>query len=254
MNTRLRFQIASDLHIEYRNDEIPDPLTYITPSAPILVLAGDIGSLYKIDQLKGFLNLLCPHFDTVLYIPGNHEFYTTQNYEPLSMNKLLNRLYEIEREINNLYILNQSSVIIDGICITGCTLWSKPDLPIPKYIVRIYGMNTEIYTKKHENDLRYINKMIEHCSSNNLKLVVITHYCPTYEVIDSNKMKDRYVSLYVSKLDNLLDKQKIDTWCCGHIHRNFDIISSKGTRVVGNQSGKPKDKITDYRKDCVIEV
>ena len=254
MNSNLKLQIVSDLHIEFRNDDIPNPLKYITPTAPVLVLAGDIGSLYKINQLNGFLKLLCPHFDIVVYVPGNHEFYTTQNYEPLSMSKLMNRLYEIEREIPNLYILNQASIIVGDVCITGCTLWSNPDLPIPKFIVRIYGMNTEIYTKKFENDVKYINKMVDHCSQNNLKLVVITHYCPTYDVIDEYKMKDRYVSLYVSKLDHMLDKQKIDTWVCGHIHRNFDVIAKGGTRIIGNQSGKPKDRITDYKKDCVIEV
>ena len=40
-------QIASDLHIEFKNDDVPDPLNYITPTANILILAGDIGSLYK---------------------------------------------------------------------------------------------------------------------------------------------------------------------------------------------------------------
>jgi predicted phosphodiesterase len=56
------FQIVSDLHIEYKNNEIPDPLTLITPTSEILILAGDIGSLYKIKQLQGFLEKLCIHF------------------------------------------------------------------------------------------------------------------------------------------------------------------------------------------------
>ena len=30
----------------------------------------------------------------------------TQNYEPLSMAKLLNKIYDIEKDIENLYILN----------------------------------------------------------------------------------------------------------------------------------------------------
>jgi hypothetical protein len=170
------------------------------------------------------------------------------------MSKLMNRLYEIEREIPNLYILNQSSVVIGDICITGCTLWSRPLLPVPKFIVRIFGMNTEIYTKKFENDLKYINKMIDHCKSKNLKLVVVTHYCPSYEVITEYKKRDRYVSLYVSELDDILDKQNINTWCCGHIHSNLDKITKNGVRLVGNQFGKPRDKIEDYKKDFVIEI
>jgi predicted phosphohydrolase len=247
-------QIASDLHIEFKNDDIPDPLNYLTPSADILILAGDIGSLYKIEQLKGFLKRLCPLFQTVIYVPGNHEYYTVQNYEHLSMNKLLHRLYEIENDIKNLFILNQTSVVINDVCITGCTLWSKPMVNIPKFIVRIYGMNTEIYEKKFSNDVNYINKMIEYCDKNKLKLVVATHYCPTYEVINEDKMKDRFVSLYVSNLDHLLTKEKIHTWICGHIHSNFDIVSKNGTRIVGNQLGKPRDKITDYSKELVLQI
>lgn len=247
-------QIASDLHIEFKNDDVPDPLNYITPTANILILAGDIGSLYKIEQLKEFLERLCPLFDTVIYVPGNHEYYTVQNYEHLSMNKLLNRLYDIEKDIKNLYVLNQSSVVIGDICITGCTLWSKPLVNIPKFIVRIYGINTEIYEKKFSNDVNYIKKMIDYCDKNKLKLVVATHYCPTYDVINDEKMKDRFVSLYVSDLDYLLSKEKIHTWICGHIHSNFDIISKNGTRVIGNQSGKPRDRITDYSKELVLEI
>ena len=96
--------------------------------------------------------------------------------------------------------------------------------------------------------------MIDHCKKANLKLVVVTHYCPSYEVVNEYKKKDRYVSLYVSELDNILDKSMVDTWCCGHIHSNFDKITKGGTRLVGNQSGKPKDKICDYKRDLVITI
>lgn len=61
-----KFQIVSDLHIEYKNTDVPDPLSLITPSAEILILAGDIGSFYQYDQLKKFLSKLCPHFKIVI--------------------------------------------------------------------------------------------------------------------------------------------------------------------------------------------
>lgn len=251
----LNLQIASDLHIEYKNDEIPEPLNYIIPKADILVLAGDIGSFYKIDQLKGFLEKLCKLFKSVIYVPGNQEYYMTKNDNNfLPMHVLLDRLYAIEQNINNLIILNQSSIIINDICITGCTLWSKPDIPIPKFIVRIHGMNDNIYLKKHNSDLNYIKKISDYCSKNNLKLIVITHYCPTYKVLDEFKLKDKFISLYTSNLDYLLNSNHIHTWICGHIHKNFDFISDKGTRVVGNQLGKSKDNITDYSKEFVIKI
>jgi UDP-2,3-diacylglucosamine pyrophosphatase LpxH len=265
----LSFQIVSDLHIEYKNKTIPNPLHYIKPVSQILVLAGDIGSLYKFDQLKGFLKKLCVHFEYVLYVPGNHEFYMQHDCEesvPLSMEVLLNRLLMIENDIENLYILNRRSIVLNDVCITGCTLWSKAEVKVPKFIVRIHGMTTEIYNKKHANDLKYINKMIEHCQQNNLKLIVITHHCPSFNIMDNTHMmlkdygkenikkRDRYVSLYFSKLDNLLHKDKVHTWICGHIHQNFDYFTKGGTRLVGNQYGKPRDNIDDYSKEFVVKI
>jgi predicted phosphodiesterase len=250
----LNLQIASDLHIEYKNNDIPDPLDYITPQAEILVLAGDIGSLYKINQLEGFLKKVCEYFKTVIYVPGNQEFYIVPEIEPVSMNQLTIRLYEIENNIENLYILNQSSLIIDDICITGCTLWSDLKIKIPKFIVRIHGIHNIIYEKKFENDVKYIKKMINYSQANNLKFVAITHYCPTYKVLKDSNKRDKYVSLYTSELDYLLTNDQVHTWICGHIHKNFDFNTENGTRIVGNQLGKPKDNIKDYSKNFIVKI
>ena len=193
----LSLQIVSDLHIEYKNNSIPNPLDYVKPISKILVLAGDIGSLYKFEQLRGFLKKLCVHFEYVLYIPGNHEFYMQHDYDnnnPVSMEVLLGRLLSIEHEIENLYILNR---IMD---------------------------NT--YKMLYSNDFGKENI----------------------------KKRDRYVSLYFSKLDNLLIKEKVHTWICGHIHQNFDYISKGGTRLIGNQYGKPRDNIDDYSKEFVVKI
>ena len=250
----MKFQIASDLHIEFKNDQVPDPLTLITPVEDILILSGDIGNLYKIEQLQSFLTKLCSYFHIVLYVPGNSEYYKVLGYKPESMSTLFGKLLNIEKSIHNLYILNNSSVRFDDICIIGTTLWSKPLVNIPKFIVRIEGMTTNLYKQKHYNDLQYINHMITYCKQHNLKLFVVTHYCPTYSVITNRKKNDKYISLYASHLDYLLDKDKIHTWLCGHIHINFDLITSKGTHLIGNQLGKPKDKIINYKKDCFVEI
>ena len=251
VNTEKTFQIASDLHIEYNNDDVPDPLDYITPSADYLILAGDIGSFYKLNQLKGFLEKLCTHFKLVLYIPGNQEYYYVKDQRRIHKDALLHAMYEFVT-INNLYILNRDSVIIDGICISGCTLWTKPEIEIPKYIVKIPGINKEIYEKMHTEDLNYIKKVINYCQSNSLKLLVVTHHCPTFKV--GYRKIDKISSLYMSHLDELLCSTKVNTWVCGHIHQNFDFMSENGTRVVGNQYGKPRDNIKDYSKSFTITL
>ena len=248
------FQIVSDLHIEYKTNNNHNPLDYIKPVSDVLILAGDIGSLYKMDQLTFFLEKLCPHFQIVLYIPGNHEYYVVPDTPSERMNVLVNRLYEIETTINNLYILNKSSVRIGNICIAGCTLWSNPETIIPKFIVRIHEITTKIYKEKHQSDLRYINKMIDYCDENNLKLVVVTHYPPTYDVLNGAKKRKKFISLYASHLDELLTSKKVHTWICGHIHKNFDYITKNGTHLVSNQKGKPHDKITDFSNNFTISM
>lgn len=250
----ITLQIVSDLHIEFKNDDVPDPLIYITPSSDVLVLAGDIGSLYKTTQLSGFLKKLCPHFHTVLYIPGNHEYYTVQNCELRTMSQLIYRLHSMAKDIPNLYILDRSSVKIGDICIAGCTLWSKPYIEVPNYIVRIHEMSTEMYQNKHENDLKYINHMIKYCRDKKYKLVVVTHYPPTYKVLEGSKKRTRIQSLYATNLEELLQHELVNTWICGHTHKNFDLISKEGTRVISNQKGKPKDKVNDYFSDFIITI
>lgn len=248
-------QIVSDLHIEYKNDEVPNPLDLITPSADILVLAGDIGSLYKLDQLKQFLEELCKHFEVVLYTPGNHEYYSEQGYDPVNLCDLNERLKQIEKSIDKLYILNRSSVKLDNdekICITGVTLWSKPLVPIPKYLVRINNITTHLYQNMYEEDRKYLEKMIRWCEDNDYKLIVVTHYCPTYKVLEGSKKHKKFFSLYATDLNELLDKRMVHTWICGHVHKNFDFKTEGGTRVVSNQKGKPKDHIKDYHKDFTI--
>ena len=246
-------QIASDLHIECYDGEI-NPLDFITPTADILILAGDIGSLYKLKQLTRFVSIICGYFQVVIYIPGNHEYYTVENYTPLTFSVLENRMIQLGTDIANLHILNRNSIRINNLCILGCTLWSRPTCLVPNYIVRIPDWCTDTYLEQHEKDLLYITQMIEHCKERHYKLLVITHHTPTYKVLEGTTKRKKYLSLYSSDLDHLLDKEMVTTWICGHIHKNFDFITDKGCRIVSNQRGKSKDKITDYSKKFIINI
>ena len=249
----VHIQIISDLHIEQLIDDFIDPLNFFTPNADLLIMAGDIGSIYRYNQLYHFLEKVANMFTYVLYVPGNWEYYMLPNYTPLTINELNNRLNSLS-VIKNLYILNTSSIIIDNVCFVGCTLWSDLKISLPHYIVKIFKMNTSFYSYKHSKDKNFITDMTNYCKENNIKMVVITHHCPSYETLQKWKKKDKFTSLYASNLDYMLDKNLIDTWICGHVHINFDFYSEKGTRVISNQRGKPKDKITDYNKNLTIQV
>jgi predicted phosphohydrolase len=249
----MSFQIVSDLHIEHKNSEIPDPLDYITPTAEILILAGDIGSLYKRYQLEGFLRLLCPLFKIVIYVPGNHEYYTNSFMDKLTFYQLNDILNDIEKNIANMYVLNRKSIIINNILLAGCTLWSNPTINIPKFIVKIHEMNTSFYKDLHVRDLKYIENIISYSKKNNLKLLLVTHHCPTFSVVPKRK-NEKYKSLYATDLEYLLVKSNINTWICGHVHSNFDFITKGGTRLIGNQKGKCHEKVENYSKTFTINL
>jgi len=108
-----------------------------------------------------------------------------------------------------------------------------------------------VYNELYRRDLRYINGMVKYCKKESLKLIIVTHHCPSYTVI---KKRKRFTSLYASNLDILLDSDGIHTWICGHNHCNFDFITDNGTRLVSNQRGKPKDNIKDFSLRKLIIV
>lgn len=249
-----KVQIVSDLHIEFNDNEDPNPLEYITPSSEILILAGDIGSLYKFNQLLVFLQKLSKLFEVILYVPGNHEWYCIPDHDPLTLPTLENRLNKISERIKNLHILNRSSVRINNVCIAGATLWSNPECPVPPFIVRINGMKTKEYKEQHLTDLNYIKEMIRYCDKNKLKLIIVTHHPPTKKVLTIAKKRKKFDSLYATDLEYLLDRNNVHTWICGHVHKNFDFLSSKGCRIVGNQKGKPKDNIKNFSKKFLIDI
>jgi predicted phosphohydrolase len=246
------FQIASDLHIETFNEV--DPLTLIQPTADILILAGDIGRVNKHVQLKGFLTKVCKEFKEVLYVLGNHEYYRTPGYQTLNMSEVIRRLTELEIAIPNLHILNRSSVVIDDVCIAGCTLWTEPKCDVPQFIVKIDGMNRDTYTRMHRQDLSYIRQMIGYSKRVNKKLLVVTHHPPTSIRDGPGNNNDRFVSLYENDLDYLLDSDNIHTWVFGHVHLNRDYITPGGTRLVSNQRGKSRDCVASYDPKFVINV
>lgn len=252
----LRLQLVSDLHIEYNNDSVDvDPVEYITPSADVLVLAGDIGSLYKIEQLSNFVSRAAALFKHTIYVFGNHEYYLPPkgDYTHVPFHELTKRGLELEKQIPNLTVLNRSSVQFGRVCVVGATMWSDLKCELPKFIVQIKDMSTSRYKELHHGDVAYINKMTKYCKQRGLKMVCVTHHPPSYKVTEKSTKRARFISLYASDLDYLLIKESIDTWICGHVHTNFDMVADGGTRLIGNQRGKPKDNICDYKKNLVLE-
>ena len=103
----MKIQIASDLHLEGRKGYMPERAAFDpVPSRDVLVLAGDIGTHLLAQEFV--LRVL--EISPVIYVPGNHEYYTRR---PRS---------EVDRDWTtlaasepDLHYLIAEGVIIDGV-------------------------------------------------------------------------------------------------------------------------------------------
>eukprot|EP00462_Mataza_sp_D1_P001513 CAMPEP_0175095284 /NCGR_PEP_ID=MMETSP0086_2-20121207/4064_1 /TAXON_ID=136419 /ORGANISM="Unknown Unknown, Strain D1" /LENGTH=324 /DNA_ID=CAMNT_0016368503 /DNA_START=56 /DNA_END=1027 /DNA_ORIENTATION=- len=143
--TKLRIQIASDLHLEmfgswkavtrkikgHKNFQRSAGPPLITPSAPILALLGDIGCpATDMESYKNFLNEMADRFEHVIVLAGNHEFYQThwrQSAAPLTCSEIKQVIQCLCDKRPNLHFLDRKSIVLNGIRICGATLWSDID-------------------------------------------------------------------------------------------------------------------------------
>ena len=195
---------------------------------------------------------ICLHFKAVLYVAGNHEYYIQKSStERLLMDDLSARLHSLA-DIKGLYILDRNSATIGDVCFVGCTLWSKPYMCIPRYIIRVHGISEALYETLHRNDLTYIQSMINYCRHAKLRMVVITHHSPSFKTIENCKTRSKRPSLYATDLHTHI-RHPIEMWCHGHTHNNTDIVVN-GIPIISNQRGKTSEKIASYRKNRVISI
>ena len=247
----MRIQLVSDLHIEKNIKNDINGLNYIKfyTNLDLLILCGDIGSLYKFNQLISFFKSISIYCKHILYIPGNNEYYTIKNITQLKLYELKRKLFSLQNVINNLTILDNSSVIIDKYIFIGSTLWSNITYnELPRYF-RIHGFNKELYNKKNKICITYIKKMIIYSNKNDKIPIILTHYPPIKKCFNSIH---NYSEMYYNNLDYLLNNNKL-IWCFGHSDFNMDIMINK-SRLISNQHGKDNEVTQNYDYQKNIEI
>lgn len=245
----MEFQIISDLHLDqlkypYRLSTIEK---MIYPKSPILVLAGDICHIEKIENHTVFFDYISESFEYVIYIPGNHEFYGKEKgIEQLE--KIIDSFFT--QRYKNIYYLNNRSIIIENVIFTGSCLWCNPIVQDPPPWFRA-NLTKEELGEMYEKSVSYLEKVSS--LKNGKKHVIITHYPPIhtknyymnmnkdiendilYLFENSSKYK-KYEEYYQNK--DITLQYSPDLWIFGHTHMNFDKYIGE-TRYLSNQK---KDK------------
>lgn len=252
------FQIASDIHIEKlnvgENPPLPVITDFITPSAPNLILAGDIGSIYHKRELTHFLRSCRENFESVIFVPGNNEYYLRAGYAIKPMEELDKDLQDICSE-TGVYLLNNAFIETENLIIFGSTWWSHiPDVLNMNVNIGSRKMNSDDFNHLHTVCRCALNTLLEK-NSTGKKVLVVSHYCPTkLGTMNNHHKKDDFINLvpyYFSSSEKYLKKNLVDTWIFGHTHvfRDF-LFNGDQTRIISNAD--PRKKF--FHRDFVISL
>ena len=237
-------QLASDLHLEKgKNFNGSD---FIKPSSDVLVLAGDIVSMYKFEDAKRFFSSISLYFKLIIYVAGNHEFYTVPGIKELSFETLNKRLKSLEQIFDNVYVLNEELLQVDNYLFIGAPLWSYSRKNLPEY-VSIHGVDTHKYNDMNRKQKAFVKESIFQAKQQELKPIVVTHYSPSKLCMTPRKLKYIHSDLYYNNMDYLFRHDLV--WIYGHTGVNKH-IQVNDTVLVSNQMEHNKN----YKKDFVIEI
>lgn len=228
----------SDLHLEFGYNFRPPK----DSDADLMILAGDI---ITFSNLKPLGWMLREWHKPVLYVAGNHEYYTAR---PMDAGIYACREWLAARH-PNVAFLQDKGITIDGVHFFGGTMWTYfngMDRAAMEYAEQ--GMNdySQIMLPNGQF-LRASDTVAFHMSfvenlkrwfENGLtgKRVVITHHAPLINP-HSKHSSSLYMPAYNS-LDMLpiIEKYQPELWVYGHTHECDNQMIGK-TRIISNQHG-----------------
>lgn len=212
-------------------------------SETTLILAGDI-DVSKF--VKYSLESYSQRFKYVIYVAGNHDYWNE------NLNKHIPKLKEMINYfgVDNVHILEKSSITLDGVTFVGGTLWTDFGKQNPLAMMdasNIMADYRKIRFGPQYKKLRPSHLLSEHiectqailkvAEQNPEKLVVVTHHAPSYMSMDPMFSHSTISNMYYySELTELLEHDKITHWIHGHTHCAQDYVLH-GCRVMCNPCG-----------------
>lgn len=291
----VKIQYISDIHLETHHHTSKELFEKILkPSAPYLALSGDIG-YPGAELYEPFLKYCSDNFEHVFYIAGNHEYYNdakaikylkTKKFMEGSMSEESLRrisakvpretpdcrnqkIRELCKKFGNIHFLDKEIFVIPNtdIIVVGCTLWSRLDMD-PYLYMRFNDFNMictdkdtiltpKVYDQWFEEHLEFISltlpELHEKCPDS--KIVVLTHHCPTYDIIiDKYKLNDKEnMNSFFANNDLITPFGKnVKVWICGHTH-GCKKIKVGETIVATNTFGYEWETIEGFKTDATVE-
>lgn len=239
----MKIQYASDLHLEFEANSRYLHKNPIVPTGDILLLAGDIGVLGEDNMKYPFWDWAAEHFQQTLVVPGNHEFYQSEDLASFCTGTI--------REIrSNIKLCYNSVETINNVDFLLTTLWAHIRTEDAFYIRRAlsdfhyikYGgkrLEPEQFNREHQKTLQFLDNALK--SSVSSKRVVVSHHVPTELCMSPEFKGSTFNGAFVVELHDFIYDNHIDYWIYGHSHRNMPEVDINGTKVICNQLGYIED-------------
>lgn len=234
----MKFQYASDLHLEFSFNSTFIQKNLLIPSGDILLLAGDIVPFHLIDQHRDFFKFCSDHFEFTYWVPGNHEYYHGD---------LLNRTGQFMEDIeHNVRLVNNTWAHHRDTRLIFSTLWT----PISNdkawhvqnglndyRVIRDDGklFTTSRSTKLFKENLEFIKEAVN--NNQREKCIVVTHHVPTFQHYPEEYRDSIINEAFAVDLDHFIEDSNIDYWIYGHHHRNVPSFKIGNTELLTNQMG-----------------
>ena len=245
LSTFMRFQIVSDLHLDFRIDKWKETCQIIIDKkdkADTLIIAGDL-SESRNSVWGNSLRFFSDHYANVLVVLGNHEYY---HY---SQDLILK---QIEHLPCNVQFLLTSELVIDDIKIAGCTLW----FPASSKVKETQKQLSDFYVipefeewvyEKHRNDIEFLKQTKAD--------IIITHHGPHPKSIHPRYITSSLNHFFVNNLESVIKKCSAKYWIHGHTHSPH-CYEINNTLILCNPLGYPNEQfVHDSRyPSCVYDI
>ena len=221
----MKVAYVSDLHLESLKGASP-----VEVDADLLVLAGDIATYSTRDQILAYLSECVGKFKYVIFVLGNHEYYSLD----YTYRELKQKWKEWCEEVG-IFLLDDSCLEIEGKKIVGSTLWTdlngglaarRVEFALTTYSkIRNFSALTSYYI--HQESREFLYKAL---AGNSVDLC-ITHYCPIYLAHSRYPENDITYGFCCTGLEELVKSSK--QWIYGHTHENRKVLSNLHTNQYG---------------------
>jgi predicted phosphodiesterase len=252
----MKLNILSDLHLGQGALAAPDN------DADLVILAGDVARPARAIEWAASLR------KPVLYVPGNHEFYGG------SIDGTLATLRTLCAN-TNVRLLDDDVVELGGVRFVGSTLWTDFMLQGAdrreramqegqRFMrdfsrIRANEYSPAVFTPadsaaRFALHARFLAEQLAKPFAG--RTVVITHHAPSAKSIHPRFRDSLLNACFISDLEHLLNRARVDLWIHGHTHDSFDYAVG-GTRVVCNPRGyavNGVDENAHFDPDLIVEV